>query len=52
MWVTSGSYVDHHPDYFVGQWVKWVNRCDPLSTLLPNNLYNNIDIMPATLSLT
>ena len=22
-----------HPDCSVGQWVKWVNRCDPLSTL-------------------
>ena len=35
MWVTSGSYVcGSHPDYFMGQWVKWVNRCDPLSTLV------------------
>ena len=29
-WVTSGS----HPDYSMGQWVKWVNGCDPLSTLM------------------
>ena len=29
-WVICGSY----PDCSVGQWVKWVNRCDPLSTLL------------------
>ena len=29
-WVTSGS----HPDYSMGHWVKWVNRCDPLSTLM------------------
>ena len=28
-WVICGS----HPDCSVGQWVKWVNRCDPLSTL-------------------
>ena len=30
MWVASESY----PDCYVGQWVKWVNRCDPLSTLV------------------
>ena len=24
-----------HPDCSVGQWVKWVNKCDPLSTLHP-----------------
>ena len=30
MWVIYGS----HPDCSVGQWVKWVNRCDPLSTLM------------------
>ena len=30
MWVTSGS----HPDCSVGQWVKYVSRCDPLSILL------------------
>ena len=29
-WVICGS----HPDCSVGQWVKWVNKCDPLSTLL------------------
>ena len=29
MWVTYGS----HPDCSMGQWVEWVNRCDPLSTL-------------------
>ena len=29
-WVICGS----HPDCSVGQWVKWVNRCDPLSTLV------------------
>ena len=29
-WVICGS----HPDCSVGQWVKWVNRCDPLSTLM------------------
>ena len=29
IWVICGS----HPDCFVGQWVKWVNRCDPFSTL-------------------
>ena len=34
------SQVDHmshcgsHPDCFVGQWVKWINRCNPLSTLV------------------
>ena len=28
-WVICGS----HPDCSVGQWVKRVNRCDPLSTL-------------------
>ena len=28
-WVICRS----HPDCSVGQWVKWVNRCDPLSTL-------------------
>ena len=28
-WVICGS----HPDCTVGQWVKWVNRYDPLSTL-------------------
>ena len=22
-----------HPDCSVGHWVKWVNRCEPLSTL-------------------
>ena len=33
MWVTSGSFVGHiQPDYSMGQWVKWVNKCDPLST--------------------
>ena len=31
-WVICGS----HPDCSVGQWVKWVNRCDPLSTLIHN----------------
>ena len=30
MWVTSGSYVS---DIQIVQWVKWVNRCDPLSIL-------------------
>ena len=30
LWVICGS----HPDYSVGPWVKWVNRCDPLSTLV------------------
>ena len=36
MWVTTGhSYIcGSHPDCSVGQWVKWVNRCDPLSTLM------------------
>ena len=29
-WVICGS----HLDCSVDQWVKWVNRCDPLSTLL------------------
>ena len=29
-WVICGS----HPDCFVGQWVKWVIMCDPLSTLV------------------
>ena len=29
MWVRSGS----HPHWFVGQWFKWVIRCDPLPTL-------------------
>ena len=34
-WVTSGSYIyGSHPDCSVGQWVKWVNRCNPLSTLV------------------
>ena len=34
MWVTSVSCVrKSYPDCSVGQWVKWVNRCDPLSTL-------------------
>ena len=28
-WVMCGS----HLDCSMGQWVKWVNRCDPLSTL-------------------
>ena len=28
-WVICGSYLDCS----VGQWVKWANRCDPLSTL-------------------
>ena len=28
-WVTCGS----HLDCSVGQWVKWVNRCDPLLNL-------------------
>ena len=30
VWVICGS----HPDCSVGQWVKWINRCDPLSTLV------------------
>ena len=30
MWVTSGS----HPNCSVGQWIKWVNRCDP-RTFIP-----------------
>ena len=47
MWITSRSYVGHiwivlwvsgssgsHLDCSVGQWVKWVNRRDPLSTLV------------------
>ena len=34
-WVICGS----HPDCFVGQWVKWVNKCDPLSTLVPWTIY-------------
>ena len=29
-WVICGS----HLDCSVGQWVEWVNRCDPLSTQL------------------
>ena len=29
-WVICGS----HPDCSVGQWVKWINRCDLLSTLI------------------
>ena len=29
-WVICGS----NPDCSMGQWVKWVNRCDPLSTLM------------------
>ena len=29
-WVICGS----HPDCSVGQWVKWVNRYDLLSTLI------------------
>ena len=33
MWVTSGSYVVH---IRIILWVKWVNRCDPLSTLTRN----------------
>ena len=32
MWVTCGL----HPDCSVGQWIKWINRCDPLSTLVAN----------------
>ena len=28
-WVICGS----HSDCSVGQWVKWINRCDPLLTL-------------------
>ena len=35
MWVTSGS----HPDCSVGQWVKWVSRCDPLSTLVHTTIH-------------
>ena len=31
MWITSGSYVGH---IWIAQWVEWVNKCDPLSTLL------------------
>ena len=30
MWVTSGSFVGHIQ---IALWVKWVNKCDPLSTL-------------------
>ena len=30
MWVTRGSYVGH---IWIALWVKWVNWCDPLSTL-------------------
>ena len=33
-WVMCGS----HPDCSVGQWVNWVNRCDPLLTLAMQNL--------------
>ena len=29
-WVICGS----HMDCSVAQWVKWINRCDPLSTLV------------------
>ena len=31
-WVICGS----HPDCSVGQWVKWINWCDTLSTLDQN----------------
>ena len=36
MWGTSGSIVGHIQSsyFFVDQWLKWVNRSDPLSTLL------------------
>ena len=34
-WVICGS----HLDCSVGQWVKWVNRCNPLSTLMHTILY-------------
>ena len=40
-WVTSGS----HPDYSMGHWVKWVNRCDPLSTLI-RKVYITPDLTP------
>ena len=30
MWITSGLYVDNIQ---ITLWVKWVNRCDPFSTL-------------------
>ena len=34
--VTGHNYVHgSHPDCSVGQWVKWVNWCNPLSTLVP-----------------
>ena len=41
-WVICGS----HPDCSMGQWVKWVNRCDPLSTLtLTKQDYFIINVM-------
>ena len=33
-WVTCGSHSDCSIWVSYGQWVKWVNRCDPLSTLM------------------
>ena len=38
MWVTSGSYVGHI------RIVQWVNRCDPLSTLIYKHIASYIAI--------
>ena len=48
IWVTSGSYVYAwaHLDYSVSQWVKWVNRCDPLSTLVTTQATHTFPDMP------
>ena len=40
-WVICGS----HPDSSVGQWVKWVNRCDPLSTLVIIYVYSYVAVL-------
>ena len=36
MWVTRGSYVGH---IRIAQWVKWISKRDPLSTLSACMLY-------------
>ena len=33
-----------HPDCSASQWVKWVNRCDPLSTLMQIHMYSKTNL--------
>ena len=40
--VTLVSSCGSHPDCSMGQWVRWVNRYDPLSTLPHAAIYSSL----------